>query len=245
MNCIAACPRQAVYLENNLICRDESRCDMCEQCMDSCIPNAKEIVGTTYTIKQLLKEIEKDRMFYEESFGGVTLSGGEVMCQDMDYIEELVILLKRKGYHVTIDTCGHAPFENFQRILPYVDTFLYDIKMMDNEKHREYTGQGNQLILTNLRKISNQGAAIYIRLPIIPYINDDDINLEQLTTFLKDGIQADRIYLLPYHSMGKSKYSKLGRFYEESKLCVPSTQRMNEIKELLEQNGLVNIRIGG
>ena len=145
-----------------------------ENVWDHCVNNAREIVGKEYTISELIKEIEKDCMFYEESGGGVTLSGGEVMAQDMDYIEQLLKKLKRKGYNVAIDTCGYAPQENYERVLPYVDTFLYDIKTMDPEKHEKYMGKDNELILSNLRFISERGARIYIRIPVIGGVNDTE-----------------------------------------------------------------------
>ena len=133
---------------------DMRLCDGCGTCVDFCNQNLREIVGKEYSVDELVKELKKDEMFYEESGGGVTLSGGEVMTADMAYVEELAKKLSRYGITVTIDTCGQAPYENFARILPYVDTFLYDIKTMDSQVHKKYMGTGNETILSNLEKLS-------------------------------------------------------------------------------------------
>ena len=150
---------------------DREKCTACGVCTDWCLNNAREVAGKEYTIKELVKEAEKDRMFYEDSGGGITLSGGEVMVQNMDYIEELCRILYNKGYRVNIDTCGYAPYENFKRILPYVDTFLYDIKAMDPEVHKKFIGVDNALILENLKKLSDDGASINVRIPTIGGVN--------------------------------------------------------------------------
>src|SRR5699024_10366870 len=116
-------------------------------------------------------------MFYEQSGGGVTLSGGEVMLQSPEYIEALTKQLHKKGFNIAIDTCGYAPWENYERILPYVDTFLYDIKLIDPERHKKYMGQDNALILENLKKLSEAGARINLRLPLIVPVNTEDSDI--------------------------------------------------------------------
>lgn len=126
----------------------------------------------------------KDEMFYEESGGGVTLSGGEIMCMDMDFIETIVKGLYRKGIKVTIDTCGFEPYDNFKRLLPYVDTFLYDIKMSDSAMHKKYTGVENELILNNLEHLSEDGGRLYIRIPVIKGVNADEDNMWQIVEWL-------------------------------------------------------------
>ena len=138
---------------------------ICGKCADVCPASAREIVGYEYTIKELVKELMKDQMFYEQSGGGVTFSGGEVMSVDMDFVLAAAKELDRQGISLTIDTCGYAPYERFQKILPYVDTFLYDVKIMDPELHKKYIGVDNKLILENLVRLSQDGARIYIRIP--------------------------------------------------------------------------------
>ncbi|WP_346961973.1 trans-4-hydroxy-L-proline dehydratase activase [Clostridium sp.] len=245
MTCIETCHKRAISKEENHVVTDRNKCDLCKNCLDYCVNNAREIVGKEYTVAQLIKEAEKDRMFYEESSGGITLSGGEVMTQNMDYIEELLKKLKKKGYNIAIDTCGQAPYENYKRVLNYVDTFLYDIKLMDNEKHMKYIGKSNKVILDNLKKLSEAGANINIRIPLVEDINADDESIEEVIKFLKNNINVQKINLLPYHNTGKSKYERLQKVYEGVNFKAPSEKRMKTIKESFEKAGFINIKIGG
>lgn len=245
MACIDICPRRAISKEENQAFTDRNKCNLCKACIDYCVNNAREFVGKEYKVAQLVKEAEKDRMFYEESGGGITLSGGEVMTQNMDYIEELLKKLKKKGYNIAIDTCGQAPYENYTRVLNYVDTFLYDIKLMDNEKHIKYIGKSNKLILDNLKKLSEAGANINIRIPLVESINTDDESIEDFIKFLKNNINVKKINLLPYHNTGKSKYERLQKVYEGVNFEAPSKERMETIKDKFEKAGFINIKIGG
>lgn len=244
--CIPPCPKHANSIENGRLVIDRRLCTSCGICTKACISNAREVVGKIYSIAELVKEVKKDQMFYEESGGGVTLSGGEVMVQNMDYIEELCRKLHKEGFHVAIDTCGYAAYENFQRILPFVDTFLYDIKAMDNEQHMKYVGTSNQLILENLVKLSQDHAVINIRLPIIAGVNDDEAFINATVDFLKkNDIQIKQINLLPYHNIGKGKYKNLDRFYEEEQMKVPSSDKMEGFQHILISHGFNNTKIGG
>lgn len=243
--CEKVCPEHAIHIEECGECTDRELCTACGTCVDYCVNNAREIVGKQYTIQELIKEVEKDYMFYEESFGGVTLSGGEVMAQDMDYIEELLKRLKRKGYHVTVDTCGYAPQKNFERILRYVDTFLYDLKLMDSEKHEKYIGKGNELILSNLEYLNRHGAKIYIRIPVIGGVNDSDEDMEAIIQYLQEGFSISQVNLLPYHDIARSKYERLNLEYKGGDFTVPDKERMEEIKEMFRKSGFQNTKIGG
>ena len=144
-----------------------------------CPNGALEVVGNYYTVKEALKEILKDRLFYEESGGGVTFSGGEPMAH-INYLEALAIECKRNGISTVIDTSGHVPYSNFERILEYCDLFLYDVKTIDPILHKTFTGVDNRLILDNLHKLSESGANIRLRFPIIKGINLNDAHLEGL-----------------------------------------------------------------
>ncbi len=245
MACMNICHKRAISKEENHVVTDISQCDLCKGCIDYCVNNAREIVGKEYTVAQLIKEVEKDKMFYEESSGGITLSGGEVMTQNMDYIEELLRKLKKKGYNIAIDTCGQAPYENYERVLNYVDTFLYDIKLMDNEKHIKYVGKSNEVIIDNLKKLSEAGANINIRIPLLEGINADDESIEEIINFLKENVSVQKINLLPYHNTGKSKYERLQKVYEGIDFKAPSDDRLEEIKKKFENAGFINIKIGG
>lgn len=245
-NCEMACPQKAIHMEEGKAETDLSLCDACGTCTDYCNLNLREIVGKEYTVDALVKELRKDEMFYEESGGGVTLSGGEVMTQDMDYIEALCKKLKRIGITVTIDTCGHAPYENFERILPYVDTFLYDIKTLDNDIHKKYMGAGNEKILENLEKLSASGARIYIRIPTIKGVNAEDDSMKAIISYLQDKkIHVAQINLLPYHNTGSVKYHKIGLEYQGKELERPTNEEMEHFVELFKESGFHNVKIGG
>ena len=166
--CASVCPNGAVRMtEDHRPAWDPKACTFCGKCENFCPAGVREIVGREYTVKELTKELMKDQMFYEESGGGVTFSGGEVMSMDMDFILAMAKELKRQDVTLTIDTCGYVPYERFEKILPYVNTFLYDVKVMDPELHKKYMGTDNKLILENLVRLSQDGARIYIRIPTI------------------------------------------------------------------------------
>ncbi|HCR82134.1 MAG TPA: glycyl-radical enzyme activating protein, partial [Lachnospiraceae bacterium] len=225
---------------------DRKKCTACGKCTDYCNLNLREVAGKEYPVDQLVKELRKDEMFYEESGGGVTLSGGEVMLADIDYLEELVKKLHHFGISVTVDTCGQAPYENYERILPYVDTFLYDIKLMDSEIHKKYMGTGNELILSNLEKLSRDGARLYIRIPTVKEVNGSDEAMKAIINYLLEkNIHVTRVNLLPYHNTGSGKYMKIGKNYEGADLHAPDKEEMNHFVELFREAGFHNIKIGG
>lgn len=244
--CADACPEHAILRAGGKVDTDAGLCEKCGKCLDYCVLNLREIAGKEWNRNELVKELKKDEVFYEESGGGVTLSGGEVMAQDMDEIEALVKQLHRQGISVTIDTCGFAPYENFARIMPYVDTFLYDIKMIDAEKHRRYTGADNRQILENLVKLSRDGAKIYIRIPTILEVNGDDRSMEEIISFLKkEAVSVRQVNLLPYHNTGSGKYGKLGEDYDGEIFHAPSAEMMEHFRQLFIREGFHNTKIGG
>ena len=214
---------------------------------DWCITEARELAGKEYTVDALVKEAMKDKIFYEQSGGGVTLSGGEVMAsQHMDYVEEVCRKLHENGVSVFIDTSGYTDYENLKRILPYVDVFLYDIKVMDPEDHKKYIGVDNSLILENLKKLSDEGAGLYIRLPIIQQVNATDEHIESVIHFLKENnIHARQVNLLPYHDIGKGKYASLDMEYHDDEMSVPVSELMEHFKSMFEEQGFNKVNIGG
>lgn len=244
--CSKACTHGAIQVESDGIAHtDTSKCVLCSDCLDYCINNNREIVGKTYTIKELMKIINADAHFYEESGGGVTLSGGEVMTQNIEYLEALCKELKAKDYNVAIDTCGYAPKENYEKLLPYVDTWLYDIKTLDDEKHQKYMGKSNAKILENLKFLADHKATINIRIPIVEPVNNDKKTMLDIISYLKENVGIVKVNLLPYHNTGSSKYEKLGREYPAKDLLVPSTENMETLKSLFEEHGFNNVKIGG
>lgn len=244
--CVVICPRGAVSLQGGRAVTDRKICGCCKSCTDCCPVNIRELSGRYYTVEDLVCEIDKDRIFYEQSEGGVTLSGGEVLAQDMDYIEELAAKLYKKGYRVNIDTSGYGPFAGIKRILPYVDTFLYDIKVMDTELHRRFTGAGNERILENLKLLSQEKASIWIRIPVIGGVNASVCHMERIAEFLKkERIALKQINLLPYHNTGSSKYTQLQRNYEGSDYKTPDERETAEFAAVFQSYGFLNTKIGG
>lgn len=244
--CAHNCPHGAIAISaEGVAVTDTAACELCGTCLDYCTENNREIAGKTYTVAELMKIINQDACFYEESGGGVTLSGGEVMTQDMDFLEELCRRLKEKDYNIAIDTCGYAPTKNYERLLPYVDTFLYDIKTLDDEVHQKYMGQSNRLILSNLEFLADHRANINIRIPVVEPVNSDETTMQAIIAYLKERIGTGKVNLLPYHNTGSSKYEKLGREYPARELRVPDGAHMERLKAMFEAQGFCNVKIGG
>ena len=173
-------------------------------------------------------------------------SGGEVMTMDMEYLLAAAKELKKQDVTLTIDTCGHVPYEKFQAILPYVDTFLYDIKVMDSQLHKQYMGVDNKLILENLVRLARDGARIYIRIPVIKEVNGNEKNMKETIAFLKEhDIHPPQINLLPYHDTGSGKYPKLDMEYKGTDLHAPERAEMEEFVRLFQEAGFQNTKIGG
>ena len=169
--CARICPSQAITMKEGKPVLNREACTLCGKCENFCPAGIREVVGREYTVKELVKELMKDQIFYEDSGGGVTFSGGEVMTMDLEYLIAAAKELRRQDVTLTIDTCGYVPYEKFQAILPYTDTFLYDIKVMDSELHKQYMGVDNKLILENLIRLARDGARIYIRIPVVKEVN--------------------------------------------------------------------------
>lgn len=250
--CIKACPNGALSFspaapgEAPAVVTDASKCQLCGRCVDVCPQCARDIIGKEYSVPALVKEIMKDRMFYEDSGGGVTLSGGEVMAMDREYLVSLCQALHRQGIDITIDTCGEAPWETYEAIAPYVHTWLYDIKTLDDDLHRKYIGAGNQLILDNLKKLAAAGERIYIRIPVVKEVNGTEESMRDVIRFLGDNhITPPQINLLPYHDTGKSKYPRLGRRYEAENLHAPDKEEMQSFVKMFNEAGYGNVKIGG
>lgn len=245
--CASVCPNGAVRMtEDHRPSWDPKACTFCGKCENFCPAGVREIVGREYTVKELTKELMKDQMFYEESGGGVTFSGGEVMSMDMDFILAMAKELKRQDVTLTIDTCGYVPYERFEKILPYVNTFLYDVKVMDPELHKKYMGTDNKLILENLVRLSQDGARIYIRIPTIKEVNGNEENMKETIAFLKEhDIHPAGVNLLPYHDTGSGKYAKLDMEYKGTDLHAPDKEEMEALAALFVNAGFTNTKIGG
>jgi len=204
-------------------------CDLCGKCTLYCPYDARKICGKEYTVDEVFEKVVKDKSFYENSGGGVTFSGGECMLQ-VDFLSEILKKCKENGIHTAVDTAGHVTFESFEKILPYTDLFLYDIKCFDSEVHRKYTGVGNELILENLKKILSCDKKVWIRVPIIPTVNDNEDEMKKIKAFFALNGYPEKIELLPYHAMGEHKYAAIGM--ERSVFSVPSEEKMKKLKSI-------------
>lgn len=240
--CVRRCAEDAIKIDNMLPVTDELKCKLCGKCTDFCPNNAREYVGKDITVQDLMKEIIKDEVFYEESNGGVTFSGGEPLLH-VEFLLEVLKACKHRGIHTAIDTSGFAAYENFEKIADYVDLFLYDIKLMNNEKHIKYIGVENDLIIENLKKLSNRGANIFVRMPIIAGVNDDDEHIDEAVKLLSK-INLIQVNLLPYHKMGMDKYRRLEMDYKLSGMEKPTDERMEEIADKFIKGG-IKVKIGG
>ena len=204
-------------------------CELCGTCARYCPSRAREICGREYTLDEVLCEVKKDRLFYESSGGGVTCSGGECMLQ-IEFLEEFLKGCKENGIHTAVDTAGHVPYASFERILPHTDLLLYDFKCFDSERHKYYTGVGNERILENLARLLRSGTPLWIRIPIIPGVNDSVEEMKKIKAFLDLHGAPEKIELLPYHAMGEHKYAAMGK--EVRTFSAPSEETVARLKEV-------------
>ena len=205
------------------------KCDLCGRCSLFCPQDARDICGKEYTVDEVLKEVLKDKAFYETSGGGVTFSGGECMLQ-IEFLTKILKACKENGIHTAVDTAGHVPYERFEQILPYTDLFLYDVKCFDSDKHRQYTGVENQLILKNLKRLLATGTPVWVRIPIIPTFNDTVEEMQKIKAFLSSCGAPEKVELLPYHAMGEHKYAALRLRVQP--FPVPSEEKMKQLKNI-------------
>lgn len=242
-SCAKICSTGAIMIIDNKIKYDITKCTSCGKCTEVCYAGAMEMAGKHMSVEEVMKEIEKDMAFYEESGGGVTFSGGEPFMQPA-FLKELLISCRRKGIHTTVDTCGFAQKDIIMELSQYIDLFLYDLKLMDDEKHKKYIGSSNEAILDNLKELVNLGKRIFIRIPIIPGINDDNDNLEATGRFLSGIRGIEQINILPYHNIAMEKYKRLNKEYCLPDIKEPSQEKMKVIAEKLTSYGF-KVKIGG
>lgn len=204
------------------------KCDLCGRCEIFCTADARKICGKHYTVDEVYSEIIKDKSFYDNSGGGVTFSGGECMLQP-DFLCETLKKCKESGIHTAVDTAGNVPWKYFEKVMPYTDLFLYDIKCISEQRHIDGTGVSNKLLLENLKKLFECGVKIHIRVPVITGINDSVEEITKIKDFL-DPYKPEKIELLPYHKMGEHKYDALGMtitYYD-----VPSKEFMEKLNKM-------------
>jgi pyruvate formate lyase activating enzyme len=241
--CLSVCEQGAISAADGAVSTDLDKCTLCEACAQVCCTDAREIVGREMTVTQVMAEIERDIAFYDESGGGVTFSGGEPLLQ-RDFLLALLQACKEKDIHTAVDTSGFAPWKVLESIAPYVDLFLYDLKTMDDARHREFTGVSNALILRNLRSLAERGYTLAVRVPIVPGVNDDEDAIRQIGAFAAALPHLSGVSLLPYHRAGVEKYRRLHQAYKLPQTRPPSDERMSELVRTLQGFGL-QVKIGG
>ena len=221
-------------------CNPESQSYEIETMMQNGKP---KVMGRDVTVEEVLREVLQDRPYYNRSGGGVTLSGGESLLQP-DFALALLEACKDNGINTAIETTGFANSDVIERFLPYLDTVLMDIKHIDAQKHKKFTSQSNEKILENAKLIAQKAKKLIIRVPVIPTFNDTVAEIAEIASFASQLPRVDEIHLLPYHSMGRDKYTGLGREYGMGDIKSPTNELMKVLKQTAEQFGLT-VHIGG
>lgn len=241
--CVARCAQRALTLTPQGVAGDDALCILCGHCAEVCPAQARELVGQRLPVSQVVDEVLKDLLFYDESGGGVTFSGGEPL-QQPDYLQALLEACGRHEVHRCVDTSGQASWDTFARIAPHTELFLYDLKHMDGKAHRRATGVGNARILDNLERLDRLGAAIIVRIPLIPGFNDDVAAVGRAGQFIAALTGVATLHLLPYHGFQACKYTKLGRGYPGRNIDPEATRPVTEVADQLRDFGLT-VEIGG
>jgi len=239
--CIDVCPEDAIEIDGS-ISIERKVCTGCGLCSDNCPSDALQNTLRNITSEEVMDEIRKSIIFYDSSNGGVTFSGGEPLMQPK-FLKELINKCSKEEIHITLDTSGYAEPDIFGSIIDNIDLFLYDLKIIDDELHKKYTGTSNEMILRNLKTLSKKGKEIIIRFPVIPGVTDTKKNLDEVTEFLSDLKHIKEIDVLPYHNV-EEKYNKLGKEYKLEELKSLKEKSIQSIKKRFETEGFF-VKEGG
>jgi len=242
--CVNVCPVNAIAFKGDRPIIARAACVRCGICAEACPTGALKLIGREINVEELMKEIEKDVLLYDSSGGGVTFSGGEPLFQPL-FLREALKECKRGYIHTALDTSGHASPNVFESIIEYVDLFLYDLKLLDDEEHQKYIGVSNRVINKNLITLVEKGRGkdVILRFPVIPRITDTEKNVNELLSFVSCLKGINEIDILPFHDISE-KYSRLGKEYKMKVHTAPSEEKLGYIKEKLEGIGLY-VKIGG
>lgn len=238
-DCVQACRHGALTWDGKPV-RDPHRCTSCGECCQVCVTEARRWIGTKVTAQDVFSQVKRDRILYDESGGGVTFSGGEPLSQP-DFLIAALTLCHADGIHTVVDTCGYADPKVFHQVRDLADMMLFDLKLMDSDRHREFTGAKNERILENLRAAMLVSKPLVVRIPVVPGVNDDEQNISDSIEFLSN-IGVKRVDLLAYHQTGREKYQRLGLVPFEA--VPPSESQMQELRNRFHSQGF-EVRIGG
>ena len=242
--CIKHCPNDALTLTPKGIVTNVELCALCGKCAQVCPTKAMEMIGKAMTVKEVMKQIKREVVFMDNSEGGVTISGGEPLLHHQ-YLIKLLDACGEEGIHRCIDTSGFANSKVLLEVASKSEHFLYDLKMMDDKKHKEWTGVSNKNILENLKILAETGTPINIRIPLIKGVNDDEKNIHDSAKFIAalNG-KSLVVNILPFHNIAEKKYEKLGIQYNKGNMDEPEIKRQNEILEIFKSYG-IKCEIGG
>lgn len=244
LTCVNSCQEEAIFVDNsNKIKTDREKCNDCLECIDACVYGARQTTGEKYTISMIVNEVAKDRVFYENTGGGVTLSGGEPTL-NIDFTYQLLRKCKEKGINTAVETCGLASWDKFESIFEVTDLFLYDIKVIDPEIHKNYTGVDNGLILENMKKIVQKKKEIIPRVPLIPKVNNNKVEFKKIIDFIKSLVSIETMHIMPFHQIGASKYKMLDLDYPFKEANEISDEEVEIYCKMAEQAGL-SVNVGG
>lgn len=236
--CFEACPRGAISKgHGGAIVIDRANCDLCGKCAEACLYDAMQVVGAEMSVDEVVREVEKDRIFFEQSGGGVTFSGGDPLAQPA-FLEALLEAFRDRGIPTAVDTAGSSRNGLLDRIAGRTGLVLFDLKVMDERRHIELTGVSNKPILENLRKLAAGPAEVWVRVPLIAGVNDDDESVARMIEFLSSLKTVRRVGLLPYHSGGLDKAARIGRGEDFRKFEGPSEERLAAVEADFRRAGL-------
>jgi pyruvate formate lyase activating enzyme len=243
--CVQVCPENAILMHGKTSQTDRSLCKSTGLCVDACPNEARAAIGRRATADEVFKEIAADSLFYQESGGGVTLSGGEPLAQP-EFAANILKKCRDAGFHTALDTCGYANWTTASEVLRYVNLVLFDFKHMNSEMHKKYTGVSNELILQNAEKIHyKMSIPMRARVTLVPGFNDSHDNLEATARFIADRLSnAIPVHLLPYHRLGEAKWERLDRKNETASIEIPGERQLAEYRRIFESFGLTAI-VGG
>lgn len=234
-DCVKACPESALSMKKFGVVTDHLKCRNCFTCMDVCPSLARRPAAKAYGADALCEEVLRDFDYYDDD-GGVTLSGGEPLAHP-SFLRGFLKKVKRSGLNVTVETSGYWSFQTSANVISLVDLFLFDLKVMDMNRHRELTGRSNRKILANLKRLVDQGCNVSVRMPLVPGLNDDPENLLQTARVLND-LRLRAVWLLPYHTLGEAKLKKMETRQKPLSLHVPSQQEIRGATTILESHGI-------
>ncbi|MHA1695064.1 MAG: glycyl-radical enzyme activating protein [Candidatus Helarchaeota archaeon] len=244
--CVEVCPEKAIILDRSGIHINREICIACGKCTEECPTTALQKFGKFWKLDDLIKEVAKDKVFYTNSNGGITVSGGEP-TQQADFIERFLKKCKELGFHTALDTCGYAPRKIYERLIPFVDLFLYDIKEIDPEKHKKYTGVPNKLILENaiwiIKKLDSLGKKMWIRTPVIPNYTATEENIRGIGEFIVEKLEnkVERWDLLAFNNLAAAKYERMDIDWTCKNFDLLSKEEMNHFRDIANSTGVNNV----